>query len=127
MLAFMAQSALALTLAAAPASLARGAASAAAVRVPCVVAVTNGEAKKGICKWFDTTKGYGFIAVDGEDIDIFVHQSDIYADGFRSLSEGEELEFIVNTDPKTNKLKATEVTGPDGAYVQGAPRQDPMY
>mmetsp|Transcript_1490 Transcript_1490/g.3868 ORF Transcript_1490/g.3868 Transcript_1490/m.3868 type:complete len:120 (-) Transcript_1490:235-594(-) len=96
------------------------------MRTPQPTALASGEAHKGLVKWFDTTKGYGFIAIDGESADIFVHQSDIYAQGFRSLAEGEPVEFVIDTDPKTNKLKATEVTGPDGAYVQGAPRADPM-
>ena len=52
-----------------------------------------------------------------------MHQSDIYAPGFRSLAEGETLEFRLMTDDKTGKVKAVDVTGPDGAYVQGAPRQ----
>lgn len=80
----------------------------------------------GKCKWFNVEKGYGFIAVDGEDRDVFVHQSDIYAPGFRSLAEGETLEFRLATDDKTGKVKAVDVTGPDGAYVQGAPRE-PSY
>lgn len=41
----------------------------------------------------------------------------------QSLAEGEALEFRLTTDPKTGKIKAVDVTGPDGAYVQGAPRQ----
>jgi len=86
--------------------------------------VEDGEAKFGTCKWFNVEKGYGFIAIDGTETDIFVHQSDIYAPGFRSLAEGEAVEFRVSTDDKTGKLKAVEVTGPDGAYVQGAPRND---
>ena len=73
---------------------------------------------------FNTEKGYGFIALDGEDKDVFVHQSDIYAPGFRSLAEGEALEFRLTTDERTGKVKAVDVTGPDGAYVQGAPRRD---
>lgn len=80
---------------------------------------------KGVCKWFDVAKGFGFISRVDDDSDVFVHQSDIYAPGFRSLNEGEELEFKIATDPKSGKLKAVDVTGPDGAYVQGAPRQ--MY
>merc|ERR1712066_184894 len=88
-----------------------------------VVAFSDGDQKTGTCKWFNVEKGYGFIEVDDADSDIFVHQSDIYAPGFRSLAEGEQLEFRVETDTKTGKLKAVEVTGPDGAYVQGAPKQ----
>jgi len=80
----------------------------------------------GVCKWFNVEKGYGFIAVEGEDRDVFVHQSDIYAQGFRSLAEGEPVEFILTTDERTGKVKAVDVTGPDGAYVQGAPRE-PRY
>lgn len=86
--------------------------------------IADGESKSGTCKWFNVEKGFGFIAIDDLDQDIFVHQSDIYAPGFRSLAEGEEVEFRVSTDSKTGKLKAVEVTGPDGAYVQGAPRSD---
>lgn len=78
----------------------------------------------GTCKWFDSSKGFGFIAVDGEESDIFVHQSEIYAPGFRSLADGEKVEFKVSADDRTGKLRAVEVTGPDGAYVQGAPRQE---
>jgi len=76
----------------------------------------------GKCKWFNVEKGFGFIQVENEERDVFVHQSDIYAPGFRSLAEGETLEFRLTTDDKTGKIKAVDVTGPDGAYVQGAPR-----
>ena len=85
--------------------------------------VDAGENRKGTCKWFDSVKGYGFITVDGEELDIFVHQSDIYAPGFRSLNEGEDVEFEVMVDSKTNKYKAIKVTGPEGSYVQGQPRK----
>jgi cold shock CspA family protein len=83
----------------------------------------DGEPVSGKCKWFNVEKGYGFIALDGEDKDVFVHQSDIYAPGFRSLAEGEPLEFRLITDERTGKVKAVDVTGPDGAYVQGAPKE----
>lgn len=46
----------------------------------------------GTVKWFNNTKGYGFIAQnDGKDV--FVHHSAIQADGFRTLKEGQEVEF----------------------------------
>merc|ERR1719291_1144428 len=83
----------------------------------------EGEVKKGKVKWFDVEKGYGFIEVEG-DQDYFVHQTSIHAEGFRSLAEGEDVEFKVGVDDRTGKTKAVEVTGPDGAYVQGAPREE---
>ena len=98
-----------------PGPAARGAAPAAAARRACVV--SEEATMVGKCKWFNVEKGYGFIAVDGEDRDVFVHQSDIYAPGFRSLAEGETLEFRLTTDDTTGKVKAVDVTGPDGAYV----------
>ena len=74
-------------------------------------------------KFFDTTKGFGFITPqDGSD-DVFVHQSQIHAEGFRSLADGEEVEFTVEVDPKRGKAFATNVTGPNGEFVQGAPRK----
>merc|ERR1712113_795030 len=84
---------------------------------------SEGELKKGKVKWFDTEKGFGFIEVEG-DQDYFVHQTAIYAPGFRSLAEGEDVEFKVGTDERTGKVKALDVTGPGGNYVQGAPRPD---
>ncbi|KAL3924559.1 MAG: hypothetical protein SGPRY_003879, partial [Prymnesium sp.] len=105
-----------------------------------MTAIADGDPMTGTCKWFNVEKGYGFISVDDNENDIFVHQSDIYAPGFRSLAEGEQaspallsslardlttssmtihplcalcpqLEFRVQTDAKTGKLKAVEVTG----------------
>mmetsp|Transcript_47268 Transcript_47268/g.152342 ORF Transcript_47268/g.152342 Transcript_47268/m.152342 type:complete len:122 (+) Transcript_47268:59-424(+) len=78
----------------------------------------------GACKWFNSEKGFGFVSVEGEDQDLFVHQTEIYADGFRSLAEGEPLEFKCTEDPRTGKLRAMGVTGPGGSVVQGAPRRD---
>ena len=47
---------------------------------------------KGTVKWFNDAKGYGFITQNGGD-DVFVHFSAILGDGFRTLAEGEEVEF----------------------------------
>ena len=73
----------------------------------------------GVCKWFDTTKGYGFISVNNSNVDIFVHQSDIFAKGFRSLMAGESVEFEILTQ-RNGRRKAISVTGPNGTYVKGA-------
>lgn len=74
---------------------------------------------KGTCKWFNVSKGYGFITPEDGSADLFVHQTNIIADGFRSLAEGEAVEFVV--EDADGRTKAVEVTGPDGANPQGAP------
>ena len=48
----------------------------------------------GTVKWFNNEKGFGFITVDGWD-DVFVHFSAIQGDGFKSLEEGQEVEFTI--------------------------------
>ena len=53
---------------------------------------------RGRVKWFDARKGYGFIAREGQE-DVFVHFSSIEMDGYKTLDDGEEVEFdIVTTD-----------------------------
>ena len=49
----------------------------------------------GTVKWFNDTKGFGFIAPEGGGEDCFVHQSAIQAEGFRTLAEGDRVEFDV--------------------------------
>lgn len=56
----------------------------------------------GTVKWFNDTKGYGFIKTD-DGKDVFVHHSEIKADGFRSLKEGEKVEFELTQGPKGPK------------------------
>ena len=81
-----------------------------------------GAKMQGTVKWFNTVKGYGFITPEaGGGGDVFVHQTQIYARGFRSLAEGEEVEYEVELD-ESGRQRAISVTGPEGDYVQGAPR-----
>ncbi|HXJ78899.1 MAG TPA: cold-shock protein [Candidatus Methylomirabilis sp.] len=54
---------------------------------------------EGHVKWFNEAKGYGFISQQNGD-DVFVHFSAIQAQGFKSLAEGEKVEFEVTTGPK---------------------------
>jgi CspA family cold shock protein len=54
---------------------------------------------RGKVKWFNGSKGYGFIAQD-QGGDVFVHFSAIQGDGFKTLDEGQEVEFEVVTGPK---------------------------
>jgi CspA family cold shock protein len=53
----------------------------------------------GTVKWFNDAKGFGFISQDGGE-DVFVHHTAIVADGFRSLQEGQRVEFEVKKGPK---------------------------
>jgi CspA family cold shock protein len=54
----------------------------------------------GTVKWFNNTKGYGFIAPDDGGEDVFVHHSAIEMEGYRKLVEGQKVEFEVTTGPK---------------------------
>lgn len=56
----------------------------------------------GTVKWFNAGKGYGFISRDGGP-DVFVHQSAIQAEGYRTLAEGQRVEFEVEQDAKGAK------------------------
>ena len=78
----------------------------------------------GRVKFFDSKKGFGFIIPDDGQPDVFVHQTAIHAKGFRSLAEGEEVEFEIGEDHRTGKVVAQNVTGPNGDFVQGAPKPE---
>ena len=59
---------------------------------------------KGTVKWFNNQKGYGFIASESGN-DVFVHHSVIQTDGYKSLDEGQEVEFEVEQGPKGAQAK----------------------
>lgn len=54
----------------------------------------------GIVKWFNNAKGYGFVQPDGRDEDVFVHFSSIDMDGYKTLKEGQKVQFEVSQGPK---------------------------
>ena len=62
--------------------------------------------RTGTVKWFNETKGYGFIEQEGEK-DVFVHYSAIRMDGYRTLREGQPVEYTIMETPKG--LQASEV------------------
>ena len=64
--------------------------------------------EKGTVKWFNDQKGFGFITPESGKKDVFVHQSAIMSAGFRTLAEGDKVEFSVEQGPK----------GPSAANVQ---------
>lgn len=61
----------------------------------------------GSVKWFNDAKGYGFITQNGNEKDIFVHYTAIKSDGFKTLAEGQQVEFELVEGPKG--LQATNV------------------
>ncbi|MBI9071464.1 MAG: cold-shock protein [Melioribacteraceae bacterium] len=64
------------------------------------------ERKEGTVKWFNSTKGFGFISQEGGD-DLFVHFQSIRGDGYKSLEEGQKVEFEITQGDKG--LQANDV------------------
>lgn len=60
---------------------------------------------QGTVKWFNDAKGYGFIRADQVSQDIFVHHTSIEAEGFRTLNQGENVEFDLVEGPKGPKAE----------------------
>jgi len=64
---------------------------------------------QGTVKWFNSDKGYGFIAQDDGQADVFVHYSEISGAGFRNLEEGQRVEFEIgqgNKGPQATAVRA---------------------
>ena len=67
----------------------------------------NATVASGTVKWFNAEKGFGFIAPEDGSADVFVHHSNIQMSGFRSLEEGQAVEFDLQEGPKG--LQAVDV------------------
>ena len=65
---------------------------------------------QGTVKWFNSEKGYGFIAVDG-GADVFVHYSAILMDGYKALEDGQRVDFQVTQGPKGPQAENVTVVG----------------
>ncbi|XP_076872651.1 protein lin-28 homolog B isoform X2 [Brachyhypopomus gauderio] len=84
-------------------------------------------AGSGYCKWFNVRMGFGFISMTHSEgspvdppLDVFVHQSKLVMEGFRSLREGEQVEFTFKRSSKG--LESLRVTGPGGGPCSGSDR-----
>uniref|UniRef100_A0A3Q4BIK0 CSD domain-containing protein n=1 Tax=Mola mola TaxID=94237 RepID=A0A3Q4BIK0_MOLML len=82
----------------------------------------------GFCKWFNVRMGFGFISMSHSEgspvdppMDVFVHQSKLVMEGFRSLKEGEQVEFTYKKSSKG--LESLRVTGPGGGPCAGSERR----
>ncbi|RYR79108.1 hypothetical protein Ahy_A01g003973 isoform C [Arachis hypogaea] len=76
----------------------------------------------GVVMWFNNTKGFGFIKPDDGGEDLFVHQSSIRSDGYRTLHEGDRVQFSIATGDN-HKTKAVDVTAPDGNPLHSRPKE----
>jgi CspA family cold shock protein len=63
----------------------------------------------GTVKWFNATKGFGFIQPDGGGADVFVHISAVERSGLGSLSEGQKVSFELERDQKNGKMSAGQL------------------
>ncbi len=63
----------------------------------------------GTVKWFNTTKGYGFIQPDNGSKDVFVHISAVEAAGLRGLNEGQKITFEEQADKRSGKMSAVNL------------------
>ncbi|KAB1217378.1 Glycine-rich protein 2 [Morella rubra] len=79
----------------------------------------TGDRPSGTVKWFNDQKGFGFITPDDGGEEVFLHQSLIRSEGFRSPGEGETVEYQIQSG-SDGRTKVVDVTGPGEGPVQGS-------
>lgn len=67
-----------------------------------------GQEYVGTVKWWSDAKGYGFCRIDGEEVDLFIHFSQVQKEGYKSLQDGERIRFVV-ADGREGRLQANNV------------------
>lgn len=83
---------------------------------------TNSQLYRGVCKWFNSHKGYGFItitSIDNKDTDIFVHQKNLnpVKSTYRTLTQGEYIQFNLDDNSEKSKRQAINVCGIDNGLL----------
>lgn len=74
----------------------------------------------GVVKWFNDKRGYGFISCASGD-DLYVHQSSIVAEGFRSLTEGDRVDFFISRNDNGKEAVDVRVSAAEGIELQSLP------
>ena len=83
------------------------------------------ERMSGTVKWFSRVKGYGFIAPDGEESEIFVHFTGIEGEGYRNLEKGEKVSFVIEETEKGPQAAQVRAEGFDATSWTAEPTDDP--
>ena len=83
------------------------------------------ERMSGTVKWFSRVKGYGFIAPDGEESEIFVHFTGIEGEGYRNLEKGEKVSFVIEETEKGPQAAQVRAEGFDVTSWTAEPTDDP--
>ncbi len=83
------------------------------------------ERMSGTVKWFSRVKGYGFIAPDGEESEIFVHFTGIEGEGYRNLEKGEKVSFVIEETEKGPQAAQVRAEGFDVTSWTAEPTDGP--
>ncbi len=82
--------------------------------------------REGTVKWFSRVKGYGFIAPDDEEKEIFVHFTGIEGEGYRNLEKGQRVSFVVEDTDKGPQAVAVRDQGFEATSWTAEPTDEPM-